>query len=630
MPGVAKEVAIPRLGAQYLIDGTVHEVIQLTDEVVTLSTVTRLRARYITVDSFMCDLKRRNITLFADQPGRGSNALAFLHPEDPKVIEAKRKKRYIVTALGEQGNCLPATATKVLIKRIALETNDPHPPGYSTLCRWVQRFRANNNDEFSLYKSPSPLPRGRKLSVEVQEKLDASIEELYLGCEERLTVHRIFQDVDGWVNEVNCQRAGGWEPLLCSPCRSTVVRAIAKISGYATDRAHLGAAAAYKLHRFSGQQERPSAPLELCEIDSHPLDIEVVDVISQPRRVLGKIASVTVILDLHSEFVIGWELSLTPPCAEKTLRALRMAVVAVPGEEYLRGVMEVLVSDNGRENVNSLVATVLDRLGIKWTLPPPRSPNTRPHIERFFRTFESWLHMQPGTTFSNPEACGDYDSARHACYTIESLVSYFREWLEDYYHNKKHRTLHMPPRVAWERGMHHQLPPRKVSPEAFDALIRGIEYSALSGNRAEFFCLFWTGPNLGRIKAKLRKGERAICYYDPTDLGAIWVAAPSTPHDRVPAWGTAKRYQPGLSLFEHNLVKAEIASDGKQFDDSKAHITLRHLRQRMQKDREQFMASKPKPARAKKAAPSEPPLCVEPTDLEQTWDEVDSEPWRVD
>ncbi|MFV0934111.1 hypothetical protein [Pseudomonas jessenii] len=628
---MAKEVAIPRLGAQYLIDGTVHEVIQLTDEVVTLSTVTHLRPRYITVDSFMSDLKRRNITLFADQPGHGSNALYFLHPEDPKVIEAKRKKRYIVTALKEQGNCLPEQGTKAIIQRIALETDDPHPPGYSTLCRWIQRFRANNNNEFSLYKSPSPLPRGRKLSTEVKEQLDALINGLYLKLDERITVHRIYEYLDGWVTDENQKRAGGWEPMLCSPCRSTVVRAIAKISGYATDRAHLGAAAANKRHEFHGQQERPAAPLELCEIDSYPCNIMLVEIVdAHHHRVLGKLASLTAMLELNSEMVIGWDLSLTTPCAEKTLRALRMAVVAVPGEEYRRGIPEGLFSDGGSENANSLVATVLDRLGIKWTLPPPKSPNTRARIERLFKTFASWLHEQHGTTFSNPEACGDYDSARHACYTIENLVSYFREWLEDVYHEKKHSTLHMPPRVAWERGMHHQLPPRKVSPEAFDALIRGIEYSALSGNRAEFFSLFWTGPNLGRIKAKLRKGEKAICYYDPTDLGVIWVAAPTTPRDLVPAWGTAKHYQPGLTKFEHDLVKAEMAADGKQFDDCEPHLVLWRLRQRMQEDREKFMARNSKPVRAQKAAPSQPPPIIQPTDTERPWDEVDSEPWRVD
>ncbi|MGZ0784020.1 hypothetical protein ACXM5X_13765 [Pseudomonas saponiphila] len=60
---------------------------------------------------------RRNITLFADQPGSGSNAIAFLHPEDPKVIEAKRKFHYISTALREQGNSLPVESTKAIINR---------------------------------------------------------------------------------------------------------------------------------------------------------------------------------------------------------------------------------------------------------------------------------------------------------------------------------------------------------------------------------------------------------------------------------------------------------------------------------------------------------------------------------
>ncbi|KJH73723.1 DDE-type integrase/transposase/recombinase [Pseudomonas sp. ES3-33] len=624
---LSKEIAVPLVGAQYLIDDIVYEVIQLDDDLVTLSTVTHLRVIHICFDSFMSDLKRRNITLFADQPGHGSNAIAFLHPEDPKVIEAKRKKRYIVTALSEQGNCLPEQATKDIIARIAVETDDPHPPAYKTLCRWVQRFRANANDEFSLYKQPSTLPRGRKLSAEVQAKLDAIIEDQYMSRAERITVHRVFELLDGYVENINRQRAGGCEPLLCAPCRSTVVRAIAKRAGYRTDYRHLGAEAANKRHQFSGKQARPSVPLEVCEIDSHPLDIEVVD---RNGRVLGKIASLTVIFDLCSEMVIGWELSLTPPCGEKTLRAIRMAVVAVPGEEYQRGTMEVLVSDGGPENANSLFFTIVDRLGIKWILPPPKSPNTRARIERFFRTFEFWLHEQYGTTFSNPEACGDYDSTRHACFTVESLADYFHEWLEDVYHNKKHGTLHMPPRVAWERAMQNQLPPRKFKPKALEALFRGIEYSALSGNRAQFFKLSWTGANLGRIKAKLRKGEKAICYYDPTDLGVIWVAAPIAPRDKVPAWGTARDYQPGLTLFEHQLLQKEIAADGKQFDDHEAHIALEHLRQRMQKDHDQFIAAKSKRVRSQKAPPNAPPPSVELTDFEDPWDADDPEPWRVD
>lgn len=628
MTTVSEAPPLPVTGAQYLIDGIVYEVIEVDDELVTLSTLTHLRVICLPFGSFMSDLKRRNITLFADKPGRGSNAIAFLFPEDPKVIEAKRKYRYIRTVLGELHNCLPQEATQAIIERLASETHDPHPPAYSTLCRWIARFRANGCDEFSLYKQPSTRPRGRKLSAEIQERLEALINEEYETRKERITVQRIYQLLDGFVLQLNRQRAAFLQPLLRRPCRSTVVRAIAKRCGYSSDRAHLGAEAANKRHQFSGEQARPSAPLDVCEIDSHPLDITVVD---REYRVLGKIAYATVIFDLNTEMVVGWELSLTYPCAEKTLRALRMAVEAVPGEEYQRGAMILLVSDGGPETKNSWIAIFVDRLGIKWTLPPPESPNTRARIERFFKTFESWLHEQYGTTHSNPDACGDYDSARHACYTIENLVDYFREWLEDIYHNTKHRTLHMPPRVAWERAMQNQLPPRKFSPEALDQLFRGIEYSALAGNRAAFFKLTWTGPNLGRVKAKLRKGEKAICFYDPTNLGKIWVAAPATPRDLVPAWGTKGAYQEGLTLSEHQLVQAKLAADSKEFDDGAAHLALLHLRQRMSKDHDSFMASKRKSLRLKKgkSVGAEYPR-PELNDVDDPWDDDTTGVWRVD
>jgi transposase InsO family protein len=624
---VANERPLPVTGAQYLIDGLVYEVIEIDDELVTLSTLTHLRVIGIALGSFLSDLKRRNITLFADKPGHGSNAIAFAFPDDPKVIEAKRKFRYIRTTLSELHNQLPEKPTKAIIQRIASETQDSHAPGYSTLCRWVARYRAHGNDEFSLYKLPSPMPRGRKLAAEIQIKLKALIDDEYMARDERITVQRVFQLLDGHVLLLNRQRAAALQPLLRRPCRSTVVRAIAKRTGYHSDRAHLGAEAAYKRHQFSCEQSRPSAPLDVCEIDTYPVDLMIVD---DQHNVLGPIAYLTAIIDLHSEMVIGWELSLTYPCAEKTLRALRMAFEAVPGEEYQRGAMIHLVSDGGPENTNSMVHTVLDRLDIKWTLPPPGSPNTRPRIERLFRTFASWVHEQYGTTFSNPQACRDYDAARHACYTIENLVDYFREWLEDIYHNTKHEALNMPPRVAWERAMHNQLPPRKFSSEALDQLYRGVAYSALSGNRAAFFNLMWTGPGLGAVKAKLHKNQKAICYYDPTDLGVIWVAAPDTPRDMVPASGTKRAYQEGLTLSDHRLVQAKLSADGKQFDDSDAHRALLHLRQRMSEDHDKFMASKRKNAHKthEKTEVSYPDMAAE--DAEEPWAEDITSPWRVD
>ncbi|MFD2642667.1 DDE-type integrase/transposase/recombinase [Pseudomonas japonica] len=626
---MSREIASPLVGAQYTIDGFIYEVIELSDNLVTLSTLTQLRVINISLDLFMSDLKRRNINLFADKPGNSSNAIAFLNAEDPKVIEAKRMHMYIVTTLSEQNKRLPKVGTLAIIRRLAEQTNDPHPPGYTTLCRWVKKYRDSGNDEFSLYKVPSTLPRGRQLSSEVKAQLEQIIKAELIEKQQRITLKRIFQYTDGYVLSINKLRMGGPLPLLIRPSESTVRRAITSQQGYASDAARLGTKVAREAHFFCGQQEGPKAPLELCEIDSHPLDIVVVD---RRGHVLGKIAHATVIIDVFTRMVIGWELSLSCRCAETTLKAIRMAVVAVPGEENWRGTMRCLVSDGGPENANQLFLRIVDRLQIKWPLPPAKAPNTRPHIERFFKTFESWLHEQYGTTFSNPDACGDYDSVRHACYTIESLNKYFDEWLENVYHNKKHRELNMPPRVAWERAMQNQLPPRKFSAEALDALFRGLEYSALHGNRAQFFCLSWTGPNLGRIKKMLRKGERATCYYDPTDLGVIWVAAPRAPRDLVPAWGTQKSYQPGLTLSEHKLLQEQLKADGRQFDDSDAHIALLHLRQIMQEEHDQFVTTKRRHAhtkgKAKSASP--PPPTIDPAEIDEPWEDEDAAAWRVD
>ncbi|MNG11081.1 hypothetical protein D3C84_945910 [compost metagenome] len=110
----------------------------------------------------------------------------------------------------------------------------------------------------------------------------------------------------------------------------------------------------------------------------------------------------------------------------------------------------------------------------------------------------------------------------------------------------------------------------------------------------------------------------------------IWVAAPDTPRDPVPAWGTKRAYQEGLTLSEHLQLQAKLAADGKAFDDHDAHLALLHLRQRMSEDHDKFMADKRRRGANRQESPATASPYVEPTDVEEPWDVDITGPWRVD
>jgi len=272
----------------------------------------------------------------------------------------------------------------------------------------------------------------------------------------------------------------------------------------------------------------------------------------------------------------------------KNYSRIKKALTAVPGEEYLRGKVIRLRSDNGSEFVNAVIKYFLDRLNIIYDQPPPYTPNARAHIERFFKSFELWLHEQAGSTMSTPVERQYYDSEGEAAFTEESMVRYVEDWIENIYHQRKHRALNMPPALAWERAMKNRLPPEKFTTEELDTLCRVIQPAMISAaGRVNFLCLSWYGPNLQEIRSKLKKGQSAICSYSPLDLGEIWVAHPDDSRNPVRAIATHPEYQNGLTLTEHKLLHKEYLDAGRKFDDSEADVALLRLRQQMAKDYEE-------------------------------------------
>jgi len=227
------------------------------------------------------------------------------------------------------------------------------------------------------------------------------------------------------------------------------------------------------------------------------------------------------------------------------------------------------------------------RFRISTTLPPPKTPNSRAELERFWLTLEYWLQEQAGTTFSDIDARGDYDPGKKAFMTIDTLNTHVSDWIKIYHHTK-HRTLGMPPRTKFLRGM-KRLPPAELYPkEVLDSAFRLLAFSSLSNNRAQFLGLSWTGPNLSEIKSRLHDGQKALCHYDPSDLGEIWVSHPHTPHEYVRAFATNPAYQNNLTLSEHEAIQAINKQQDTEQDASNFNpeLELYNLRLRICEERE--------------------------------------------
>lgn len=573
----------PTVGAQYIINGRTMAVIHVDEELVTLRDWDRPHTLSLTIDALITEVAQKTIVQFSRPPGAGSKALAYLDPEDPQVIAAEYKFCYVDAAYKQFGGSLPKEATNALIAQLSNERGDSSAPCYNSLYKWLRKYKEHNCDRFCLLKEQSFARRGKRLDPEVESLIQEMIKEEYQKTPPARiqTIHRF---IHAQIILINRRREGYSTFFLKPPSLSTIQRKIRKLCHATSDKARQGKGYVKKYHHSSKLSDEPLELLDLAEIDNHLIDINIID---ENGNLLGKILWWTVILEIKTRSVIGWELSATYPCAEKTIRALKKALQAVPGEEHRRGKPIHLHSDNGSEFVNEVVRNFLDRLNILFDRGPPYTPNARAREERFFKTFELWLHEQAGTTMSNPAERKYYDSEGEAAFTAESMKKHTEYWIENIYHQRKHRTLNMPPAVAWERAMKNRLPPEKFTEEDLDILCRGVENASISeAGRVSFLCLSWYGPNLQEIRSNLKPGQRAKCFYNPLDLGTVWVAHPDNPRHPAPANAAHPEYQNGLTLTEHNLVHQQFLAEGREFDDSEADLALFLLRQRMNEEYE--------------------------------------------
>src|SRR5215469_3028306 len=101
--------------------------------------------------------------------------------------------------------------------------------------------------------------------------------------------------------------------------------------------------------------------------------------------------------------------------------------------------------DNAKEFRGTVIGRACQDHGITVGHRPPREPRYGGHIERGFRTWLTRAHRLKGTTFSNVEQKGDYDSEGRAIMTRAELEKWFTIYVAKVYANTFHRGIKTTP-----------------------------------------------------------------------------------------------------------------------------------------------------------------------------------------
>jgi putative transposase len=360
----------------------------------------------------------------------------------------------------------PAERTLEKIQNVA-DALDKHP---ATVYRWMEAYERSQRISVFLRKGRSDRGKTR-LSNKVDAIIKTAIKKIYLTAE-RPSVSAVVEEV-----RLQCFK----NKIEDKPHPDTIRQRIAVLPDRLKLEKRKGKkAAAEKYEPIKGHFPGADFPLAVAQIDHTPMDVIVVD--EEHRQPIQR-PSLTVVIDVYSRMVLGFAVYLEKPSAFTAGLAIAHAVL--PKEDWLAGVgvqaewpcwgkMRTIHCDNAKEFRGTVIGRACQDHDIIVEHRPPREPRYGGHIERGFGTWLARARRLKGTTFSNVEQKGDYDSEGRAIMTRSELEKWFTIYVAKIYANTFHNGIKTTPLAKYKEGILGTgdrpgtgLPDRVAEPTAF-------------------------------------------------------------------------------------------------------------------------------------------------------------------
>ncbi|WP_239498114.1 transposase [Ralstonia sp. GX3-BWBA] len=571
LPSVPPEFS-PQVGMRFCYRGSEFEIAHVAYREVRYNAVAGGQSHRLPIARLQEEVRSGAIVLTTESKAIQESPYLTLSAAD--LQERTRQLRYAQGAIAELEKPTSHSALFEWIKLYAEKLSDPHMPGVSSVARWVKALRDFGEAHFI----NKPRRKGNSLlrfSVGVEAGIQQGIADFMRA--ERRSSKNVLAHVHGYLLENNMTGTN-------TPSQRTIRRRINKIDPYLLMRVKDGPIAAERAAKASGRSHQVHMPMYFVQIDSHVLDVLVVD--ESTREVMGR-PTLVLAIDVRTRCIVGWHLSMHPPSTVATLAVVKdmftRPLRGLPG-----GICVHLIPDNGTEFKNSAVMRLLLKANVIIEPAAVREPNHKPHVESFFRTLtRSLVQTLPGTTFSNPAERGSYDSSGCACLTLEQVRSYVDEWIEEIYHKQIHSGTGRAPIMMWkEETAPGKCKPLTMTEEEVNVIARTVVRSTPNGGRVRHDGLAWYSHALRTLEHQY-KGPVAVLI-DELDLDKVYIEHPLEQGLIITAMSTTPEYTRGLTKWGHREAKRMLSQlsqrDRRELGENAPLYSLYMLMQRIQKD----------------------------------------------
>jgi len=318
--------------------------------------------------------------------------------------------------------------------------------------------------------------------------------------------------------------------------------------------------------RVSVSSLRPESPMELIQIDHTPVDVIVVD--QEQRLPIGR-PWLTLAIDVATRMVAGFHISLWAPSTVSLCLALSHAVL--PKDSWLAdrelqnlewpagGLPRSIHVDNAREFHSDVLVRGCQEYGIQLDHRPVGRPHFGGHIERLIGTMMGAVHLLSGTTFSNVDLKGAYESEKRALLTLPELERWLALQIAGVYHLSVHSALGKTPMAAWQDGIGKTKAPLRYPADETDFFLNFLPAVPRQVRRDGirlYNIRYWDNvlsPWAGRLKQPL------LVKYDPRNLSRVYVRDLEGHHWPIPY---ADLRQPPVALWELQGARKQLRQQG--------------------------------------------------------------------
>lgn len=435
----------------------------------------------------------------------------------------------------------------------------------ATVYRWITKWKESRTVSSLVRNGRSDSGKSR-LAEAVEEVIRHEIETFYL-VKERPTVVELWERV-----AMSCRQQGLKEPNM-----STIRRRVDRVSDRLVVAKRYSSKEAREIYEpLRGSFPGADVPLAVYQIDHSPIDVILVD--EKYRRPIGR-GYLTIVTDSCTRMLAGFCASLDPPGALAT--GLAMAHAILPKAKWLaergidaswpiHGIPAKIFADNAAEFRGTMLERACREYGILMENRPKGQPNYGGHVERLFRTFMHRAQSLPGTTFSNVQERGDYDSDGRATMTLAEFEHWFTIFVTKVYHQRPHRGIgRVPPVKLFEqfilgtsttKGIGLPAPVSdeyKLRLDFMPFVERTIqEYGVVIDNihyYADVLRPWIHGRDPGNAKLK----RKFVFVRDPRDIGEIYFLDPETSTYYPVPYRNLTR--PRISVWDLNAALKRIA-----------------------------------------------------------------------